>query len=235
VRARTRRPSSVGFGTKTITPKKVQVTLRFNEEVLWADEDYQLGVLQTVGNAAGTALSRALDLGVYHAINPLTGTAISGLSENLTDTTNSVEIGTAPTPTPRSRPRPAWSSPTATSPTASRWTRSTPGPRHRPLRGRPQEVPGPGLRHEHHQLRGPVRVGVLDRLGHPRGHRHQGPRHHRRLLHDPLGRAAQRADPPDRVRRPRRPGRPASARTSSRCAPRSSTAGRSWTCSPSPS
>jgi hypothetical protein len=87
-------PSSVGFGTKTITPKKVQVTLRFNQEVLWADEDYQLGVLQTVGNAAGTALSRALDLGVYHAINPLTGSAISGLSENLTDTTNSVEIGT---------------------------------------------------------------------------------------------------------------------------------------------
>jgi hypothetical protein len=84
--------SSVGFGTKTITPKKVQVTLRFNEEVLWADEDYQLGVLNDCGAAAGDALARALDLGVYHAINPLTGTAISGLTENLTDTTNSVEV-----------------------------------------------------------------------------------------------------------------------------------------------
>jgi hypothetical protein len=84
--------SSVGFGTKTITPKKVQVTLRFNEEVLWADEDYQLGVLNDCGNAAGDALARALDLGVYHAVNPLTGTAISGLTENLTDTTNSVEV-----------------------------------------------------------------------------------------------------------------------------------------------
>jgi hypothetical protein len=84
--------SNVGFGTKTVTPKKVQVTLRFNEEVMWADEDYQLGVLNTLGNAAGDALSRALDLGVYHAINPLTGTAITGLTENLTDTTNSVEV-----------------------------------------------------------------------------------------------------------------------------------------------
>jgi len=84
--------SSVGFGTKTITPKKVQVTLRFNEEVQWADEDYQIGVLQTVGDACGNALARALDLGVYHAINPLTGTAISGLTDNVTDTTSSVEV-----------------------------------------------------------------------------------------------------------------------------------------------
>lgn len=85
-------PTAVGFGTKTVTPKKVQVTLRFNEEVQWADEDYQLGVLQTVGNACGDALARALDLGVYHAINPLTGTPIAGLTENLTDTTNVVEV-----------------------------------------------------------------------------------------------------------------------------------------------
>lgn len=64
--------SSVGFAPVTATPKKVQVTLRFNEEVRWADEDYQLGVLQTMGDAAGDALARALDLGVYHGINPLT-------------------------------------------------------------------------------------------------------------------------------------------------------------------
>ena len=87
--------STVGFGTKTVTPKKVQVTLRFNEEVLWADEDYQLGVLNTVGDATGVALSRALDFGVYHAINPLTGTAIAGLTENITDTTSSVEVAGA--------------------------------------------------------------------------------------------------------------------------------------------
>jgi HK97 family phage major capsid protein len=84
--------SSVAFGTKTITGKKVQITLRFNEEVQWADEDYQLGVLDTIGTAMGGALARALDLGVYHAINPITGGAISGLTENITDTTKSVEV-----------------------------------------------------------------------------------------------------------------------------------------------
>lgn len=88
--------SSVGFSTKVATPKKVQVTLRFNEEVRWADEDYQLGVLRECGDASGEALARALDLGVYHAINPISGAAISGLTENITDTTNTVEVATAP-------------------------------------------------------------------------------------------------------------------------------------------
>ena len=89
--------SSVAFGTKTVTPKKVQVTLRFNEEVQWADEDYQLGVLNTCASAAGDALGRALDLGVFHRINPISGAAVTSITEYLTQTTNSVEIldGTA--------------------------------------------------------------------------------------------------------------------------------------------
>lgn len=84
--------STVGFGTKTITPKKVQVTLRFNEEVQYADEDYQLGVLTELSNSIGEALARALDLGVYHAINPLTGVALSGSPAKVLDTTNVVEV-----------------------------------------------------------------------------------------------------------------------------------------------
>lgn len=89
--------SAVGFAPVTATPKKVQVTLRFNEEVRWADEDYQLGVLQTMGDAAGDALARALDLGVYHGINPLTGTATALIptGQRLATTTNRVVIGTA--------------------------------------------------------------------------------------------------------------------------------------------
>lgn len=85
------------FGTKTVSPRKVQVTMRFNEEVQWADEAYQLGVLSTLADAGGTALARALDLGVYHAINPLTGVALSGSPAKILDTTNAVEIldGTA--------------------------------------------------------------------------------------------------------------------------------------------
>jgi len=85
-------PTSGGFSSKTVVPHKVQVTMRFNQEVQWADEDYQLGVFSTLSDAGATALSRALDLGVYHAINPLSGTAVAGLTENITDTTQSVEV-----------------------------------------------------------------------------------------------------------------------------------------------
>ena len=84
-----------GFGTVTAKPHKAQVTMRFNEEVQWADEDYQLGILTELADAGGTALSRALDLGLYHRINPLTGSVISGWDNYLTSTTKRVEIGSA--------------------------------------------------------------------------------------------------------------------------------------------
>jgi hypothetical protein len=67
--------STTAFGVRTVVPHKAQVTMRFNQEVQWADEDYQLGVLSTLADAGGKALARALDFGVIHRINPLTGTA----------------------------------------------------------------------------------------------------------------------------------------------------------------
>lgn len=84
-----------GFGSVTAKPHKAQVTMRFNEEVQWLDEDYQLGVLSELGDAGKTALSRALDLGLYHRINPLTGSTITGWTNYLTSTTKRVEIATA--------------------------------------------------------------------------------------------------------------------------------------------
>ncbi len=89
--------SGGGFTTKTTTPHKAHVTMRFNQEVKWADEDHQLGVLRALTDAGSNALARALDLGAIHGINPLTGTAAASITENLTDTTNSVEITTAAT------------------------------------------------------------------------------------------------------------------------------------------
>lgn len=85
--------SSTAFGVKTVVPHKAQVTVRVSEEVLWADEDYQLGVLSEVSDALALALSRALDLGAFHAINPLTGTAAASITDYLTQTTNVVTIG----------------------------------------------------------------------------------------------------------------------------------------------
>ena len=87
--------SQPGFGSKTVAPRKVQVTQRYNEEVQWADEDYQLGVLSAMADAGAEALSRALDLIAYHGINPLTGAALSGSPAKVLDTANTVEIVTA--------------------------------------------------------------------------------------------------------------------------------------------
>lgn len=80
-----------GFSSVTVQPHKAQVTMRFNQEVMWADEDYQLGVLNELSVAGQESLSRALDLGVYHRINPLTGNATTW--ENYVGaTTKRVEI-----------------------------------------------------------------------------------------------------------------------------------------------
>jgi HK97 family phage major capsid protein len=90
------------FGTKTATPHKFQVTMRFNEEVQWADEQYQLGVLSTLAAEGGLALSRALDLGGFHGINPRAGVVAAGIvaGDRIATTTNSVEITTGTLTTP---------------------------------------------------------------------------------------------------------------------------------------
>jgi hypothetical protein len=90
--------SDVEPTTVTVKPYKAQVTMRFNEEVVWADEDYQLGVLQQLSDKTGPALSRALDLGIYHGLNPLTGTAFTPIDKYIAQTTNEVEAGATDAP-----------------------------------------------------------------------------------------------------------------------------------------
>ena len=87
--------TGAGFGAVTAKPHKGQVTMRFNEEVQWADEDYQLGILREVADAGQVALSRGLDLGLYHRINPLSGAVITGWDNYVTATTKRVEQATA--------------------------------------------------------------------------------------------------------------------------------------------
>ncbi|RLP70874.1 phage major capsid protein [Mycetocola reblochoni] len=84
------------FGFVTAKPRKAQVTMRFNQEVQWADQDYQLGVLNELSAAARTALARALDLGVYHRINPIDGAAIKSFTEYVNGTTLRVEASDTP-------------------------------------------------------------------------------------------------------------------------------------------
>lgn len=87
--------STAQFAPVTAIPRKVQVTQRFSQEVMWADESRQLGVLQTMRDLSGVALGRALDLIAIHGINPLTGALLAGSPAKILDTTNVVELNTA--------------------------------------------------------------------------------------------------------------------------------------------
>lgn len=84
-----------GFGSVKSKPRKAQVTMRFNQEVQWASEDYQLSIMSDLAGAGQIALARALDLGLYHRINPLTGAVMTGWDNYVTKTTRRVEMATA--------------------------------------------------------------------------------------------------------------------------------------------
>ena len=73
-------PTPVGIDTVTAGIHKAHVTIRMSDEVKWADEDNQLEIIDSIIDAGSAALGRALDYGVYHAIDPLSGTAVSGMT-----------------------------------------------------------------------------------------------------------------------------------------------------------
>lgn len=60
--------------------KKLSVTVRFSDEVRWADEDNQLKIVDAIVDKSSAALGRGLDYVVFHALNPLTGLAVAGLT-----------------------------------------------------------------------------------------------------------------------------------------------------------
>ena len=80
------------YAPKIVQPVKLQVTMRFSQEVQWADEDTQIGVLQDLSENAGIALGRALDIIGIHKLNPLTGEASDLLTEGIADTTQNAEL-----------------------------------------------------------------------------------------------------------------------------------------------
>lgn len=84
--------STITPTVKTVKPFKFHKTVRWTEEVKWADEDHQLEVISQILDQIQPALSRALDFGVLHGINPTGGAAVAAMTEKLSDTTNSVEI-----------------------------------------------------------------------------------------------------------------------------------------------
>ncbi|MBK7822827.1 MAG: phage major capsid protein [Tessaracoccus sp.] len=85
--------STVTPTIKTVKPFKFHKTVRWTDEVMHADEDHQLGVVEDILALIQPALSRALDFGVFHAINPTGGAPVAAMTEALTQTTNVVTLG----------------------------------------------------------------------------------------------------------------------------------------------
>jgi len=83
--------STVTKTSQSTDPFKFHKTVRWNEEVMWADEDHQLHVVSQILALIQPALSRALDFGVFHGINPTGGAVVAGMTQKLSATTNSVE------------------------------------------------------------------------------------------------------------------------------------------------
>lgn len=79
-------------------PVKAQITIRTSDEFKWADEDYQLGILDDlVAPAIGAGMGRFVDLFTFHGINPLTGTVSPKATKYLSQATKVVEAAGAPT------------------------------------------------------------------------------------------------------------------------------------------
>lgn len=72
--------SSYTQEASSITGKKfkVQCTTRVTEELKWADEDNRLEIISSIQEDQTKAIARALDYVIYHAINPKTGSKLSG-------------------------------------------------------------------------------------------------------------------------------------------------------------
>lgn len=74
--------SSQTVGLKPVdhTIKKLSVTVRFSNEVQWADEDSQIQIVDAIVDKSAAALGRGLDYLVFHGLNPATGMAVTGLT-----------------------------------------------------------------------------------------------------------------------------------------------------------
>lgn len=78
--------------TKQVTPIKLQTTVRTSNEFLWGDDDYRLGVFDTIKDAVAKSLVDALDTIGIHKQNPKTGTVSTKITSGICDAETVVEV-----------------------------------------------------------------------------------------------------------------------------------------------
>lgn len=90
--------NDITVSTQSVEPHKFQKTVRMNEEVLWADEDHQLQAVEQILAQIAPALSRALDFGGIHGVNPKTGAVASSITQKIASATNIITRGASDKP-----------------------------------------------------------------------------------------------------------------------------------------
>lgn len=82
--------STYESNVQSVEPFKFHKTVRWTEEVMWASEDHQLEVLDQILAEIQPSLSRALDYGIIHGINPKTGELVDKMTKKLAAATSAV-------------------------------------------------------------------------------------------------------------------------------------------------
>lgn len=86
--------STITPSTQNVTPFKFHKTVRWTDEVKYADEDAQLDAISQILDLIQPSLSRALDYGIIHGINPTGGGAVASMTQKLSAATSQVERAT---------------------------------------------------------------------------------------------------------------------------------------------
>lgn len=73
-------PSDVTRSGGEVLPFKFHKTVRFTDEVDWADEDHRLEIVRQILALIPRPLARALDFGMMHAVNPKTLTQVPAMA-----------------------------------------------------------------------------------------------------------------------------------------------------------
>lgn len=71
-------PTTMGVSSVVTGTYKAVGNIRITDELMIADEDTQMGLISEAIDSLSAAGARALDYGIYHAISPATGSAITG-------------------------------------------------------------------------------------------------------------------------------------------------------------
>lgn len=75
----------VSLTSKKMVPLKVEYSARFSDEFIYSSDEYKINVMKEFNEGYSRKLARAIDLMVFHGVNPRSGEASDIIGENCFD------------------------------------------------------------------------------------------------------------------------------------------------------